>query len=433
MSKLRNKLDFLYNKEAAPAASDLPREEKSNTRLRLERLVESKLRRSAPPVSTPVRQNGKESTIRINTVLYPLNKAIGPIDLSFWSEIEGQSFDVLFPGNRVMGAGPYRKPLFIDTETTGLSGGTGTLPFMIGSGFFDDQGFTVRVMTLLDPGDERRFLEEWIRLIDEIQPDCLVSFNGRAYDLPLLESRFILNRLPYTLDRLVHLDFLYPARTLWGWTFPSRRLGILGETLLGLSREGDIAGEFIPGLYFDFLRHGRFAMLEPVVHHNALDIVGLAALITLAASYLQNGDMVCREGEHLGLARLWQRRGDWERAETCLERELAGCSSEGIRAECLRRLAICKKRRKRYDEAASLWKALLPSLDKRAFNELIVHTAFREGDMEGSMELIREALEKLSLTGLQRQRLEARLARIVQKSRTLSGDLDSRGAEQENP
>ncbi len=423
MSTLRKKLDFLYKKgndttpkpNAAEAADSSQFPTVQSTRQRLERLVESKLRQRKSPVAEhPFCEEGFAS---INTTVrsYSNQSLIGRVELGAWMAISDLSFSTLFPRSVDSEVRSFKRPLFIDTETTGLSGGAGTLPFMIGSGFFEENNFTVKVMTLLDPAAEAVFLTEWCQLVDEIQPDCLVSFNGRAFDLPLIESRFVLNRLRYRLDHLPHLDFLYPARALWGWTFPSRRLGLLGEELLGLSREDDIAGEFIPSIYFSFLRHRRLAVLEPVIRHNALDIVGLAALIVLAASYLQDSSRVSREGEHLGLALLQERSGYMEAAELSLTKELSSVRSEKIRTEAIRRLAMCKKRRRQYQEAALLWRELIPSLDKRAFNELIVHTAYREGDMQASQNLIHEALKKLTLTGLQRQQLEERLVRLHRK------------------
>lgn len=420
MSKLRDKLDFLYQKKdgTAPAAdpaapSTGPAANGLNTRQRLERLVAAQLRQRSRVPAAPSRQTA-DGNVELTVRSYPLRRLIGPVQLSAWSSIPAAAFGTLFPNTNSV-ATDFRRPLFIDTETTGLSGGVGTLPFMIGSGFFEPEQFTVQVMTLLDPADEEGFLRQWLQLIRTVRPDCLVSFNGKAFDLPLLESRFILNRLPFELDALPHLDFLYPARSLWGWTFPSRRLGLLGEELLGLSRQDDIAGEFIPALYFSYLRQRRLTMLEPVIEHNALDIVGLAALIVLAASYLQDGTLAGREGEQLGLAQLYERSGNLDAAQERLLCELSACRSEKIRIEAIRRLALGKKRRKLYQEAAQLWQELLPTLDKRAYSELIVHASFRDGDPERSMELIREALEKLSLTPAQRRQLEGRLERLRKK------------------
>lgn len=411
MSRLRDKLDFLYHKKES-----LPGTSEPNVRQRLEKLVEAKLKHRQPQNpelrERPERGERIPEPIHLQTRSFPLQRFFGPVRLAQWREIRPESWGTLFPD---AGTAGLARPLFIDTETTGLSGGVGTLPFMIGSGYFDGDGFTVKVMTLLNPAHEQSFLQQWQRLIEEVRPDCLVSFNGKAFDLPLLESRFILNRLPFTLDEIPHLDFLHPARTLWGWSFRSRRLGILGEELLGISRQDDIPGECIPSLYFDFLRRQRLSMLEPVIRHNALDIVGLAALLILGAAYLQDPEMAQREGELLGLAQFLERRGDLIGAEQCLEREMTRCRDTGIRTEALKRMALCKKRRRLFDEAARLWSELLPSLDKRAFTELIVHTSYREGNMKRSMELIHEALEKLSLTPAQRRRLEERLSRLQNK------------------
>lgn len=422
MSRLRDKLDLIYKPESVSAPEIPVPSVHETTRQRLERLVQSKLRQQDPvkAVLSP-----REDKIIDTSVTHHAGAGlIGPVRLADWASITRDSWSVLFPTLVGDCDRPFSRPLFIDTETTGLSGGTGTLPFMIGSGYFDDDRFTVKVMTLLEPSKEAEFLRQWLALIDEVQPDCLVSFNGRAFDMPLIESRFILSRIPFNLDRLPHLDFLYPARSLWGWTFPSRRLGILGEELLGLSREGDIAGEFIPALYFDFLRRKRLSMLEPVIRHNGLDIVGLAALIVLAASYLEQPQTITRSGEHLGTAILFERCGEIDRAELALERELGSCRERRVKSEATKRLAICRKRQKRYTEAAALWRELLPGLDKRAFWEMIVHIERREGDPDGAAELIREALRTLPLTQLQSQKLEERLARLAGRKRKAAAGFE---------
>ena len=149
----------------------------------------------------------------------------------------------------------------MDVETTGLVGGTGTYVFLVGLGTFEDSAFHLRQFFLAGLGGERAMLAA----VAEVLAGCraLVSFNGRWFDLPLLETRLTLSRLPALHQGLPHLDLLYPARRLYRRRLPSCRLVSLEEALLGLEREDDIPGCAIPALYFDYVRRGEAGPCEP--------------------------------------------------------------------------------------------------------------------------------------------------------------------------
>jgi uncharacterized protein YprB with RNaseH-like and TPR domain len=165
---------------------------------------------------------------------------------------------------------------FLDTETTGLAGGSGTAAFLIGVGQITSQGFTVRQFLMRDFGEEPSLLQAVAQHLDSFQ--VLVTYNGRSYDQPLLETRYTLARTRHPFSRLPHLDLLYGARRLWKLRLDNCRLVTLENEILGFERQGDIPGDLIPYYYFDFLRHRDPARIRPILHHNALDIVSLGCL-----------------------------------------------------------------------------------------------------------------------------------------------------------
>src|SRR5690348_5265084 len=166
--------------------------------------------------------------------------------------------------------------IFLDTETTGLAGGTGTCAFLIGVGAVEGTQFVVRQFFLREYPEEPAMLAALAELLKPFEG--IVTFNGKTFDLPLLETRYALARMKSPFARLLHLDLLHPARRLWKLRLSSCKLGHLESEVLGVHREGDVDGSEIPGIYFDYLRTGNARGLQPVFYHNALDIVSLAGL-----------------------------------------------------------------------------------------------------------------------------------------------------------
>lgn len=191
--------------------------------------------------------------------------------------------------------------LFLDTETTGLAGGSGTVAFLIGLGRLQGDQFEVRQLLMRDFGEEASILAAVAAELDSA--DLLVTYNGRTYDEPLLASRYILSRLRAPFGRIPHLDLLYSARRLWKLRFESCRLMELEAQILGHSRHGDVPGSLIPQVYFDFLRTRRPGRLHAVLHHNALDILSLAALTAILPGKFSNTATASHAAERVGLGR----------------------------------------------------------------------------------------------------------------------------------
>jgi hypothetical protein len=226
-----------------------------STREKLEKLVRQNLQRKGMSVSgrepSPRAEHGPASAavarepFLVKDFYYSLEGRYGKVRLGEWRNLQQETLAVI-SGRETFAALDAQKVLFFDSETTGLAGGTGTIPFMLGFGFFSEQVFQVKIFLLQDLDKEGEFLAAVDDFLRAGNFSATVTFNGKAFDFPLLETRYILQRRRLPLLDLPHLDFLFPARTLWKNTFESRKLGYLGEMLLGLSRGDDIEASTIP-------------------------------------------------------------------------------------------------------------------------------------------------------------------------------------------
>jgi uncharacterized protein YprB with RNaseH-like and TPR domain len=251
---------------------------------------------------------------------------------------------------------------FLDTETTGLSGGAGTMAFVVGLGFFTDvaDSFCVHQYFLRDPGDEPAMVEGLVELLTEFE--VIVSFNGRAFDVPIIENRFILARIPPPTANLPHLDLLLPARRLWRHQLPSCRLGVIEQEVLGVFREqADVPSGEIPYLYRDYLRTGDARDMQRVLYHNAVDILSLVTLaVKLCRAFADPWDEEKLSGaEFYGLGRWYAREGQLAETERAYRAALAQADlSPDLRAKTLRDLAYLLKRADRKGEAFAYWQQL---------------------------------------------------------------------------
>jgi uncharacterized protein YprB with RNaseH-like and TPR domain len=262
-------------------------------------------------------------------------------------------------GDGTLSSVDLRRVCFLDTETTGLSGGTGTMAFVVGLGFFADDGFRVHQYFLRDPGDEPAMVEALAELLPQFE--ALVSFNGRAFDVPILETRFILARLPSPVAGMPHLDLLLPARRLWHHALPSCALGSLEREVLGVLRDQeDVPSGEIPYLYRDYLRTGDAREMKRVLYHNVVDIL---SLVTLAARLCQAftdpwADGTLSGAEFYGLGRWHAMEGRLAETERAYRAAIVADLTPALRAKALRDLAYLLKRADRRPEAFAYWQQL---------------------------------------------------------------------------
>jgi len=310
---------------------------------------------------------------------------------------------------------PPQRWLFLDTETTGLAGGSGTYAFLIGAGSIGDDGFCVRQFFMRDYSEEASVLHALAEYIAKF--DVLITYNGRSYDQPLLETRYTMCRARHPFGRLEHLDLLYGARRLFRLRLENCRLVNLENQILGFEREGDIPGEMIPYCYFEYLRSRRAHRLPPIFHHNVLDIVSLACLTgVIPESFRDPGNVRARHGmDLLGLARWLQMSGRLAEAHTLLRRAIdMGLPDQHLFATLFAAGLIEKKQGQAHAAIATFTDlSLSPNPFRvRAYEELARHYEHRERSFTMAMECVRAARQIGDSDALRKrqERLQAKCA-----------------------
>ncbi len=313
--------------------------------------------------------------------------------------------------------------LFLDTETTGLAGGTGTYAFLIGLAWWDAGGLQVEQFIMRDFAEEHAILHELAARMAE-RP-VLVTYNGKAFDWPLLDTRFRMTRAIAPPKPAAHLDLLHPARALWKLRLGSVRLvdlerNVLDPARLGWHRADDISSALIPQFYFDYLRGGPPGPLARVVRHNQMDLRGLAALFGKINRLLSGLNPECDETPSLdlfGLSRFLQRRGDSTRAHsTCSQALELGLPPE-FQPHAQRDLAVMAKRHGDHAKAVVLWENLAAGrsqdqeIEIYACEQLAIHHEGREKDPLRALQFARLAVEKLRRWSIGRRNSRG-LARI---------------------
>lgn len=290
--------------------------------------------------------------------------------------------------------------VFLDTETTGLAGGAGTAAFLVGIGYVEGDRFLVRQYFMRDYHEEASLLHA---LASDLRRfSHLVTFNGKMFDLPLLDARYRLNRERFPLTEAPHLDLLHPARRLWKARLESCRLQSLERELLGLYRDDDIPGEEIPQVYFDYVRRRDARALARVFAHNRQDIVSLAALSILACQWVE-GDLAEDPRDLYSLARVLERARLYERSESEYRRAAAQGTGP-LRTAALLGLAARAKRAGDLEEAAGLWAAAAEAGEPLAMHELAMQHEHRRRDPEAALAVVDRALDLLERREDQRSR-----------------------------
>ncbi len=347
--------------------------------------------------------------------LYERHRRHGSMDISSLNELPG---DLLGPlsGDEVKPSPPCGWA-FLDTETTGLAGGSGTYAFLIGVGRICPEGFRVRQFFMRDYGEEPSLL--WALSEHLSKFDVLVTYNGKTYDQPLLETRFRMARSQTPFARLGHLDLLHGARRLWKLRLESCRLVELENQILGVEREGDLPGEMIPYVYFEYLRTKQAFRLVPIFHHNAIDILSTACLTGIVPWAFRDPETApLRHGADLvGLARWFLKGQDRERACALMRRAVDLGMPDDLLFRTLWDIAAIEKRLGR--EAAGI--AILADLAQsrnpyrvQSLEALAKHYEHRERNYAMALEMIRTARGLGDSEPLSRR--QARLEKRVERA-----------------
>ena len=322
--------------------------------------------------------------------------------------------------------------LFLDTETTGLSGGAGTVAFEIGIGYFQEGEFRTEQFLMHDYPEEAAMLEALSGILKEFS--VLVTFNGRSFDAPLLRSRLLMNRLPDCLPPC-HADVLYPARRLWKLRLQKCNLGHLEEELLGVTREEDLPGALVPQTYFQYLKDGNFAPLRGILDHNRQDIVSLAQLFFYVNRFAAQPEKIREDKDLLSLAREMERQKKPEAARKCYRLLSRGNCRRECREEAFTALAQGEKRRGNPRGAVKLYTAMLRRGERapeacEALAKLYEHQLH---DLQQALAYTRRGLILLSEPSLQGEEdTQAARTRFLKRYQRLSRLCAARPNEEES-
>jgi len=372
---------------------------------RLERLIAltDKGRGLAPgPEARPVEKKRREPVLVFENS-YVLGASYGQIPIAMGLQIPGDiigflSRDAAFEGLDLSTA------VFLDLETTGLAGGTGTVPFLVGLAYYRDERFKVTQFFLNEMAEEDRLVRELAQFVSDMGFKSVVTYNGKAFDLPLVETRFALHRTPCPLRGLPHLDFLFSARSLWKHKYDSCRLFNLAQQIVQAERSEDIPGAEIPLRYFQYIRSGDFSLIDPILYHNQEDLLSLLGVIVAGAILVERNREAAARGEGdamdlYGVARLFERAGDTTTSAALLEKALAG--GRGLTTEvshvARKKLSHHFKKIKDWDKALPFWQEMAAGegVDCDCFRELAMYFEHTAKDYD---EAIRVATEGLAVS-----------------------------------
>ncbi|MGA8029672.1 MAG: ribonuclease H-like domain-containing protein [Bryobacteraceae bacterium] len=351
--------------------------------------------------------------------LFASHKQYGAADIGALSHLPENLLDAL--GDRQIPSVPPQRWAFLDTETTGLMGNSGAYAFLIGVGRITQQGFRVRQFFMREYAEEGSVLAALNAHLDDF--DVLITYNGKSYDQPLLETRYRIARHQAPFGRLGHLDLLHGARRLWKLRLEGCRLMQLEEQILGVYREGDLAGELIPYVYFEYLRSREAQRLVPIFHHNALDILTLACLTAIVPAAFGSTDSDSleragiRRGEDLaGIARWLLATHEHEAALELFKRAVDAGLPDRLLFCTLWQIALLEKKLQRPHAALQVFTELGGSRNDyrvNALEELAKHYEHEESNYALALEFTRQAFSHAPSAALlnRKTRLERRLAK----------------------
>lgn len=323
--------------------------------------------------------------------------------------------------------------LYLDTETTGLSGGAGTVAFLVGVGYLTEEGFLVHQYLMRDYPEERYLLENLAGLLAHF--DALCTFNGKSFDLPLLQSRLRMNRMDAACLDKPHIDLLHLARRVWKMRLGRCNLGHLEEIIFGEARTDDIPGSQVPERFFAYLKNGDFNQLTPVLAHNRQDIFSLCRLLTHMADMYAAPEQQRFEQDVFSMGVALEKNRHLEQARRCYRLSARGLT----RASSHRRLAHSYRRAGESAEACALWREMIRLGEGwvEPYVELAKYYEHTTRDIDAALEITRQALCRIAEPCLRPpqavqeaknalQYRYARLKRKQEKQATLFNPMEDR-------
>jgi len=333
----------------------------------------------------------------LRTKIFPAQH-VHSLPIGEFAQLRSRDFALVGKNLQLEQLAPERV-VFIDTETTGLAGGTGTVAFLVGMGRFVGDCFEVTQYFLRDFGDEPALLHEISQSLCDVSG--IISFNGKSYDLPLLRTRFILNRLEFKTEEFQHLDLLHAARRLWKKKLTSFNLRDLEVAILGFRREGDIPSAQIPSVFFQCLQSKDLSALKPILQHNVMDILSMPALM-VKASRVFNPPTVpdAIDYDVLAVAKTMEQLGLDEKAGEVYETHLPFVKGEEA-GQLMLRNAMRLKRLGRFREAETVWRTVVEQgqiFSSEAYLELAKCYEHRFGEIEKALTTVERLQKRLDVS-----------------------------------
>jgi uncharacterized protein YprB with RNaseH-like and TPR domain len=447
MTDMKDKLKLLKREREARARvrsgsveetwARIEREDGLTVKDKLEKLISLTGGRSAGrPAAAPP---GRAAAVRAREPFevfenrYPLRSRYGKHSIGEGLEVRSQALFYLSK-DEAFQALDLSSALFFDLETTGLAGGTGTVAFLVGMGYYRDDAFHVVQYFLHDLGEEERMLRDLGRFFKEMGFRSVVTYNGKAFDIPLLETRFILHRERYALGELPHLDLLFSARSLWKHKHESCRLFHLAQQIVEAPRSEDIPGAEIPYRYFEYLRSGDWSLIEPILYHNQEDILSLLGLGIAAGKLFAAGEAdVCVDvdaSDLIGIGKVFESAKEIGRSIELFRKAL---DKGGLRSDLAvavkTKLSSHFKRSADWESAVTIWQDISISGENplAALRELSMYFEHRKKDFGEAKRAAEEGLA-LAQAGPEslRRDFEKRLDRL--NAKILKRSEEGRGA-----
>ncbi|MDP6965828.1 MAG: ribonuclease H-like domain-containing protein [Candidatus Marinimicrobia bacterium] len=352
----------------------------------------------------------------IAKVRYPKDSAHGNVPLLSLSEISDRWLSRWgkFPQPSRF---DWRKTIFVDTETSGLAGGGGTIPFLIGIGYFYRNQFRIEQFFADSHAVEEGMLE---LVIEFVRPfDTVVTFNGKTFDIPLLETRYILKRKQSPFTVLNHLDLLHPSRQMWGLTLEDCKLQTLERKILGFRRDDDLPGEEVPYAYFNYIRRGNPDPLYKVFRHNADDIASLAAILFRLWEAIKASEDEQTPQIHFSRGKILNRLGEKRRAVESFKRAREGVLSSSGKLQVSSHLSMLHKSEGRWRDAEALWLEMIEEpapFHLLPYVELAKYYEHKTKDMRRAKKIVESCLGRIPEHRMREiDELNNRLSRLVRK------------------
>ncbi len=374
-----------------------------NQEVKIEEVVSGKF------ISTPF----GDSFIREN--YFPRDYRCGEVELFHIFQSSAKTISSLARDDRLKEI-DISKTVFLDTETTGLAGGAGTYVFLVGVGYFEGDQFCVRQYFMRDYNEERALLSALNDLLANFK--AVVTYNGKTFDLPLMESRYIMSGMKMSLKNPYHFDLLYPARRLWKRRLENCSLSTVERDILGVIRENDVPGYLVPEIYFRYLKTKDARALKQVFEHNLQDILSLVALVSRMCFLVEDPLNNTEYGMDIfSIGKMFDEEKKYEQSTHYYTEALKHNLAEEEVLEILRLASFAYKRQGKWEEAEKIWKEIIERSREYIYypyEELAKYYEHYLKDYQKAETVVEEALN-IEENIFQREKLQYRLNRIKRK------------------